>query len=88
MIALSTAFVAGVAGATDGASVLLLDEGDQVLLGVLQIAHARGPMAVILNYLHAGFFGYFLLHGNEAFCLGVCQAKNKLLVPPSSLLPG
>ena len=64
MIALSTAFGAGVAGATDGASVLLLDEVDQVLLGVLQVAHARGPVAEVLYYLHACLLRDSFLHGD------------------------
>ena len=64
MIALSTAFVAGVAGATDGPSILLLDEVDQVLLGVLQVAHARGPVAEVLYYLHARLLRDSFLHGD------------------------
>ena len=64
MRAFSAAFVAGVAGATDGASVLPLDEGDQVLLGVLQVAHARGPVAEVLYYLHARLLRVSFLHAD------------------------
>ena len=96
MRVLSTAINAQVEGATefaavvaaDNASILGLDEGDQVLRGVLQVVHAGRLMAEIFDYLHASLLRDSLFHDDEGLCLGVCQAENKLLVPLPPLLPG